>query len=105
MIALEAFREQAEGLLEGGVDAFIVETISDLEELRLAVEAVRAVSELPIVTQVTFTDDAVTYFGRTPGEVALRTSGPRRSLRRRPERSRRSSPRARVVTTVAARRR
>ena len=68
--AREAFREQAEGLLEGGVDAFIVETISDLEELRLAVDAIRAITDLPIVAQVTFTDDAVTYLGRTPVEVA-----------------------------------
>jgi homocysteine S-methyltransferase len=68
--AREAFREQAEGLLEGGVDALIVETISDLDEVRLAVEAIREVTDLPIVTLVTFTDDGVTYLGRTPAEVA-----------------------------------
>ena len=34
--ALAAFREQAEGLLEGGVDGFVAETFSDLRELRLA---------------------------------------------------------------------
>ena len=35
--ALAAFREQAEGLLEGGVDGFVAETFSDLREIRLAV--------------------------------------------------------------------
>src|SRR5438034_9629865 len=35
--ARAAFREQAEGLVEGGVDALIVETFSDLVEMRLAV--------------------------------------------------------------------
>ena len=40
--ARAAFREQAEGLLEGGVDGFVVETFSDLVEMRLAVEAIRA---------------------------------------------------------------
>ena len=55
--ARAAFREQAEGLLEGGVDAFVIETFSDLTEMRLAVEAVRAITDLPIVAEVAFTDD------------------------------------------------
>jgi methionine synthase / methylenetetrahydrofolate reductase(NADPH) len=67
--ARAAFREQAEGLLEGGVDALIVETFSDLVEIRLAVEAIRSVTDLPVVTQVAFTDDGVTFLGRTPTEV------------------------------------
>ncbi|MBI3626200.1 MAG: bifunctional homocysteine S-methyltransferase/methylenetetrahydrofolate reductase [Candidatus Rokubacteria bacterium] len=65
-----AFREQAEGLLEGGVDAFIVETFSDLEEIRLAVEAVRSITDLPIIAQVAFTEEGVTFTGRTAVEVA-----------------------------------
>ncbi len=68
--AREALRGQAEGLLEGGVDAFIVETISDLREAALAVEAIRSVTDLPIVAQVAFTDEGVTFLGRTPAEVA-----------------------------------
>jgi methionine synthase / methylenetetrahydrofolate reductase (NADH) len=67
--ARAAFREQAEALLEGGVDAFIVETFSDLVEMRLAVEAIRSVTDLPIVTQVAFTDDGVTFLGRAPADV------------------------------------
>src|SRR5207244_2740471 len=68
--ARDAFREQAEGLLEGGVDAFVVETMSDLGEVALAVEAIRAVADLPIVAQVAFTDEGLTFLGRTPAEVA-----------------------------------
>jgi methionine synthase I (cobalamin-dependent)/5,10-methylenetetrahydrofolate reductase len=67
--ARAAFREQAEGLIAGGVDALIVETFSDLVEMRLAVEAIRSVTELPIVTQVAFTDDGVTFLGRSAVEV------------------------------------
>jgi homocysteine S-methyltransferase len=67
--AREAFREQADGLLEGGVDAFLIETFSDLTEVRMAVEAVRAICDLPIVTQLAFTDDGVTFTGRSPAEV------------------------------------
>jgi len=68
--ARAAFREQAEGLLEGGVDGFVVETMSDLVEVRLAVEAVRAISDLPIVTTLAFTEEGVTFLGRSPVEVA-----------------------------------
>ena len=67
--ARAAFREQAEGLLEGGVDALVVETFSDLVEMRLAVEAIRAVTELPILTQVAFTDDGVTFLGQSAAQV------------------------------------
>jgi methionine synthase I (cobalamin-dependent)/5,10-methylenetetrahydrofolate reductase len=67
--ARAAFREQAEGLVEGGVDALIVETFSDLVEIRLAVEAIRSVTELPVVAQVAFTDDGVTFLGRSAAEV------------------------------------
>src|SRR3989441_541449 len=54
--AREAFREQAEALLEGGVDAFVVETFSDLAEIALAVGAIRAITDLPVIAQMAFTD-------------------------------------------------
>jgi methionine synthase I (cobalamin-dependent)/5,10-methylenetetrahydrofolate reductase len=61
--AFEVFQEQA-GLLEGrGVDVFLVETFYDLEELVTALRAVRAVSSLPIVAQLTFDEDAQTLAG------------------------------------------
>src|SRR3989475_1471905 len=68
--ARAAFREQAEALLEGGVDAFVVETFSDLEEVALAVRAIRSVTDVPIVAQMAFTDEGVTFTGRPPAEVA-----------------------------------
>ncbi|MBI2459987.1 MAG: bifunctional homocysteine S-methyltransferase/methylenetetrahydrofolate reductase [Candidatus Rokubacteria bacterium] len=68
--ARQAFGEQAEGLLEGGVDGFILETFSDPAELALAVAAVRAVSDLPILAQTTYSDDGVTFLGQPPSEVA-----------------------------------
>src|SRR5262245_30801319 len=51
------FREQAEALLEGGVDLFILETFHDTNELAAAVKAVRAITTLPIIAQVTTEDD------------------------------------------------
>ena len=71
-----AFREQAEGLLEGGLDAFILETFSDLGEIRLAVEAIRALTdELPIIAQMAFTEEGVTFVGRSAVEVARALRG------------------------------
>lgn len=50
----DAFLRQMEALLAGGVDLFMVETMLDVEELRLAVEAARSLAALPVVAQVTF---------------------------------------------------
>jgi methionine synthase / methylenetetrahydrofolate reductase(NADPH) len=70
--ARDAFREQADGLLEGGVDAFVLETFSDLTELALAIEAVRAVTDLPVIAQMAFNDEGVTFTGLAPDAVARR---------------------------------
>jgi homocysteine S-methyltransferase len=69
--ALAAFGEQAEGLLDGGVDGFAAETFSDLREIGLAVRAIRSVSsDLPIVAHVAFTEERVTFAGLPPATVA-----------------------------------
>lgn len=52
-----AFREQAEGLIEGGVDLIVLETFTSVQELEVAVRAVKKVSpEVPIVALVTLAD-------------------------------------------------
>jgi homocysteine S-methyltransferase len=66
----DAFREQMEGLLEGGVDLFIIETFSSLEELQLAIDACREISKLPIIAQLTFTEENKTMGGNSPEEAA-----------------------------------
>ena len=61
--AYDVFYEQAR-LLEGrGVDLFMVETFFDLDELVTAIQAVRDVSPVPIVAQLTFDEDAETLAG------------------------------------------
>ncbi len=64
--ARDAFGRQVEGLLAGGVDGFILETFSDVEELRAAFEAVRARSDLPVIAQMTIGTDGKTYYGTEP---------------------------------------
>ncbi len=67
----KAYREQIEALLEGGIDLLIIETISQLDELRQAVQAARDVCDLPIVAQMTFASDGRTIHGHTPDEVVV----------------------------------
>jgi homocysteine S-methyltransferase len=65
--AAEAFAEQAEALAGAGVDLFILETFSDLNEIRLALGAVRkAGAGLPVVAQMTIGEDGVSRYGTTP---------------------------------------
>jgi methionine synthase I (cobalamin-dependent)/5,10-methylenetetrahydrofolate reductase len=60
------FRQQADALLEGGVDLFILETFSDLSEIQQAIKAVKELCDLPIVAQIAIQMDGSTVFGATP---------------------------------------
>ena len=60
------FREQAEGLIAGGVDLFILETFRDVTELRAAIAAIRSVCALPIVAQMTIEEDGNSLDGTPP---------------------------------------
>ncbi|HLE36890.1 MAG TPA: bifunctional homocysteine S-methyltransferase/methylenetetrahydrofolate reductase [Candidatus Acidoferrales bacterium] len=66
------FREQALALEERGVDLFILETFSDLEELLAAIDAIRSFSSLPIVAELTFSEEGTTFGGTRPREAAAR---------------------------------
>lgn len=66
------FREEAEGLLEGGVDLFIIETFYDLAELAEAVRAVKEITDLPIIAQMTFNEDGKTPRGHTVDDVVAK---------------------------------
>jgi homocysteine S-methyltransferase len=65
-----AFREQAEALVEGGVDLFILETFRDLNELKAAIRAVRGCSTLPVVAQMTTEEDGNSLDGTPPETFA-----------------------------------
>jgi methionine synthase I (cobalamin-dependent)/5,10-methylenetetrahydrofolate reductase len=64
------FREQAQALVEGGVDLFILETFRDLNEIGAAIDAVRSVSDAPIVAQMTTEEDGQTLDGTPPERFA-----------------------------------
>ena len=58
---LAIFHEQAMALEERGVDLFILETFSYVEEILLAIEAIRSFSSLPIVAQLTYSEEGTTF--------------------------------------------
>ncbi|MBM3449751.1 MAG: bifunctional homocysteine S-methyltransferase/methylenetetrahydrofolate reductase [Armatimonadetes bacterium] len=68
--ATAIFREQIDGLVEGGADFLVLETFSDLDEMRLAVGVAKSCTDLPIVAHMTFNEDGHTLRGHTPTEVA-----------------------------------
>ncbi|MFP4623847.1 MAG: bifunctional homocysteine S-methyltransferase/methylenetetrahydrofolate reductase [Gemmatimonadota bacterium] len=66
--ARDCFRQQVEGLADGGVDLFILETFTDLAEIQQAILAVREATDLPVIAQMTVREDGTTLFG-TPAEL------------------------------------
>lgn len=70
--AKDMFKEQAEALLEGGVDLFVIETFSDLSEIQQAIKAIKEICDLPIVAQMTIQTDGKTTFGADAKLIALR---------------------------------
>ena len=68
--ARQAFAEQINALAEAGVDLIILETFSDLYEIREALAAAKQVCSLPVVASMTFTRDDRTLLGDTPVKVA-----------------------------------
>src|SRR5215510_7843392 len=67
---LDVFYEQALALEERGVDFFILETFSYIEEVLLAVDAIRSFSGLPIVAQLTYSEEGTTYGDVRPSNAA-----------------------------------
>ncbi|NWF70038.1 MAG: betaine--homocysteine S-methyltransferase [Chloroflexi bacterium] len=68
--AVTVFAEQAQALVAGGVDVLWIETMSDLEEVRAAVEGCRrAAPDFPIVTTMTFDTHGRTMMGVTPEQA------------------------------------
>src|ERR1700756_3964384 len=69
--ARDAFREQIEALVEGGVDLLILETFGYLEEIHQAIMAAREVApSVPLVAQVTIDEDGNCLDGSDPETFA-----------------------------------
>lgn len=65
------FARAAQGLAKGGVDGFVLETFSDVDELAAAFRAVRRHSDLPVIAQMTVGEDGKTAYGTDAEKVAV----------------------------------
>jgi 5-methyltetrahydrofolate--homocysteine methyltransferase len=75
-----AFAEQAQGLIEGGVDVLWIETMSDLNEVKAAIEgaheaAAAAEVDIPISATMSFDTHGRSMMGVTGTQLAKELSG------------------------------
>jgi 5-methyltetrahydrofolate--homocysteine methyltransferase len=64
-----AYAEQAQALVDGGVDVLVLETFFALEEALWAVEGIRGVTELPLIVSFSFDQGTRTMMGVSPTDV------------------------------------
>jgi 5-methyltetrahydrofolate--homocysteine methyltransferase len=69
---VDVYKEQVKGLLEGGVDFFVIETMMDIQEARAALLAVKESCDLPVCVSMTFDENGLTLMG-TDSVTALIT--------------------------------
>jgi 5-methyltetrahydrofolate--homocysteine methyltransferase len=50
----DAFAQQAKALLDGGIDGFIIETMTALDEVEITIEALKSISDLPVFVSWAF---------------------------------------------------
>lgn len=65
-----AVREQAEALLEGGVDGFLLETYTDLLELQIAIKAIKSLTDKLILASKAYIEDGEMLAEGLPGRCA-----------------------------------
>ena len=65
------FKEEVEAGVAAGVDLFVIETMTDLAEIKAAVLAAKENSDLPIFATMTFEEDGRTFLGTNPEIAAI----------------------------------
>lgn len=73
-----AFKEQVQGLADGGVDGFIIETMTAVEEVEAALEAIKDITDLPILVSLAFDPagrEFRTMMGVSPAQAVSRLVG------------------------------
>jgi 5-methyltetrahydrofolate--homocysteine methyltransferase len=64
--AVDIFKEQVRGLLKGGVDLFVIETMMDIQEARAALLAVKETCDKFVMVSLTYEKDGRTLAGTDP---------------------------------------
>ncbi len=73
--AYEVFAEQAKAVAKFGADGVVIETISDLQEMRAAILAFKENSDLPVICSMTFEKSGRTFSGTDAESFALCANG------------------------------
>ncbi len=72
---VDIYKEQVRGLLAGGVDLFVIETMLDIQEARAALLAVKESTDLPVLVSMTFGEEGRTLTNSDPVTVLLILQG------------------------------
>lgn len=73
--AYEGFREQAAALAAAGADYLIIETCIDIQEMRAALLAAKDVTDIPVICQLSYSEDGRTVTGTDPQSAAVILDG------------------------------
>ena len=68
--AVAYFGRQVSGLLQGGVHGFVLETFADISEIECALRAVRELTDLPVVAQMTVGQEGKTAYGTDARQIS-----------------------------------
>lgn len=71
----EGFAHQAQALADGGVDLLVLETFFSLDEALWAINAIRSVTDLPLVASFSFDQGTRTMMGLSPADVVAAVDG------------------------------
>ena len=69
-LLLDAYREQAQALIEGGADLIGVETMMGVNECIAALEAIRSISDIAVICTLSVQSDGKCYFDGSVFEAA-----------------------------------
>ncbi len=73
--AVDIFAQEVRAAVSAGADLVMVETMTDLQECRAALLAVKENSELPVVVSLTYEERGRTFLGHSPAAAALTLEG------------------------------
>lgn len=69
---VNVYKEQAQALIDGGIDIFFIETMMSLQETRAALIAVKELApDIPAITSLTYNEDGKTLYGSSPANAIV----------------------------------
>ena len=73
--AVDIFAQEVRAARDAGADLVMVETMTDLQECRAALLAVKENSDLPVMVSLTYEERGRTFLGHSPAAAALTLEG------------------------------